>query len=372
MKLRSILAVCAVLAVAASPAFAVSEAYIWTTDDYYGGGGRCCGSLLVSNDIGGGAVADLDLAGVASAGGGRAGSDNLFGSYSMNIINGQVGVLGNSRLGGGGYDQNVVIRYGPNGTGRGMDNPGFIDERFPSEGHTRLNGFTQLGTRVYMTDSVGDPGPGTIRSYNSDGSFGAVVASSGLSHTLGDVETVKVGNSRFLAVSESKGNDPKISIWQTDGNNPATKLSEVITLSTGSTNTDYNPRIVARGNKVYALQAGNGVPAEVMAFTVDSAGTITQDANSPLVPRSSGPNLGGVRDISINPLNGRIAVWGLTGNNGEVREFSPNTDAFMGNLATHDYGSRGISSNFFITPEPATLGLMVIGSLCMLRRRRRA
>ena len=376
MKVRNLLAVCAVVALTAPGAFAAitSGVHIYTTDDYYGGGGRCCGSLKVSNDIGGGAAPVLYQTGVASAGGGIAGTDNMFGPYIMNFVNGGVGAIGNSRLGGGAFNANVVAPYGVGGSGAGTDTY-LVDSRFDGT-LTNLAGFSQIsGNNIYASDNRGSSAS-ELRSYKSDGSFGAVVVATGtnsLSNVVGDVETVKVGASRFIAVAEAKGSDPKISIWRVDGHNPATKLSEVVTLATTSTNTDSTPRIVATHNKVYALQQGAGVQPQVQAYTVDAAGNITEDANSPLVPRPS-PNLGQARDIHINPLNGRIAIWGFSGAgpDGEVREFSPNTGDFKGLLAGPTTSPRGTGSQFIITPEPATLGLMVIGSLCMLRRRRRA
>ena len=382
----------AVLALSAPSAFAaVTEMHIWTSDDVQAGSGRGQG-WASNNVIGGGAinlrttqVLDFDATP-------EPGADYLTPGYNYNVIGNMVYVVGDDRItGSGGRD--AVRRYPASGVHPGS-NTNFIDETFAidPEFNGGLSGVARIGNHLYVSDgcqgdtSICPNGPtGLGRTYRaSDG------ARLGLWHTgtpprtneqsdlaleLGDVVRVRApGGKQYLVVSEGIRGGPEISVWDVNqDDNIAAATSEISTSRLVSI-VSASPRT----NKIYALDRTRSAVDE---YAVSNSGVIAlvrtiATSASLQIESGQGAVLSGSnsRNIDVDPRNGNILIWGRSSANGTigvVNALSQIDGSFKGLIATASYG-EGISTAFTVTPEPATLGLMVMGGMMMLRRRRKA
>ena len=390
--MRSRLSVlCAVLALSASSAFgAVTEMYIWTGDNVLAGDGRGQG-WASNNGIPGGAFALRTTLVFEDDSTPVPGADHLQGgNENLNVIGSQVYAVG---MHPGGPRQNVVRRYPASGVHAGS-NTNFIDERFPTDPEFAgpLTSVARKGNYFYVpegcggsTDDCPNGATGLGRTYRAsdgarlglwhDGNPPRTNEQSDLAKDLSDIITVRSpGGKKYLVVSETgTRGGPELSVWDVNGDdNIAAATSEI-----GAP----DQRIVSAApwsNKIYAL---NRTDSKVDEYAVSNSGVISFSrtiATSGSLETESGQGavLSGsnARNIDVDPRNGNILIWGrsaASANVGVVNAIGQNTGSFNGLIATADYGD-GISSTFTVTPEPATLGLMVMGGMMMLRRRRRA
>ena len=395
---------CAVLALSASSAFAaIDDVRLWTTDDQYrGGNGR--GSAFASDNIVGNASINLRQTLVANLGG--VGGDDANGAYNFSVLGRGVGFT--LKETGVGNQSNVVRLYSADGT-TNLENR-YINEQpgqptVTADRPMTLRASAKLGPRVYVLDSGFGPNDPTseIRVYRGDNGKpvnAGLAEGKGVAYSAdpgGDgrstapfgtiakeaYEAVATRGGKFLVIAENRfggANSPGLSVWKPDAKGALTETSTIQSQDAqDNPSMEHDSVYVASdriSNVVYALHRDQGGGDRIDRYKIDSAGIIRRVSTVTHLFADGGTEVGQARAIGVNPRNGHVYSWGAqvgSGHVGEVWGWNGKSGEALGLIASADYGSsyNSISSEFLVTPEPATLGLMVVGGMLMLRRRRK-
>lgn len=269
------------------------------------------------------------------------------------------------------------------------------------------NGFQYLsqdrggnaGAKYYMTNNwsntSSDP-TGVVQRYGEDGFLidtwlgsagtahgntrgsdnGGTANSGGISVSLWAAEWGPDG--RYYVGESYRSTPGRISVWDDNGTDGRARFLGTLGPIGNSSSGGGRRRIIFDrfGNLVF-IHSGMNVVARISMGTEEDLSDYVDlgqwgDAG-PLNPITTvgTDQMVGVGDIAIDPRTGRlIAVTGGSARStiyGSYLEFSDVNAKFRGVI-----GSGASPRTFVITPEPATLGLMGLGSLLLLRRRRRA
>ena len=280
------------------------------------------------------------------------------------------------------FGQNVYIpsssartirRYNIDGTGMTqITNPDFSNESESFRGIAGYNG------KLYVADAgpalPNDP-TGEIRRYNLDGStdgmfyekssprgnppFGVVGKSPG---------RVRWFNDRLYIQEGGTGSPSRIGVFDAAGNklgnlDPGPGTAGLFTIRADGT--------------LFALDHTGDAATRVVSISIGTANDLSDYGAPVTFGEANGvdtPAMISVRDVGIDPRNGSlIALTGVfnTGQN-NILQFTGDTGDFVQTIASWTVGPDTGARELLVTPEPATLALVGLGSLLMIRRRRGA
>ncbi len=232
----------------------------------------------------------------------------------------------------------------------------------------------RYGADGFLIDTwLGTPGE---QHGNTRGSDNGGTANSGGIHT--SLWAANWGPDGRYYVGESyRGTTGRISVWDDNGTDGRARflgtLGPIGNASGGARRRILFDRF---GNLVYTESGMDSVSRISLGAATDLSDYVMLGQWGDAGPLNPVTQVGtdkmvSVRDIAIDPRTGRlIAVTGGSARStiyGSYLEFSDVNAKFRGVI-----GSGASPTTFVLTPEPATLGLMGLGSLLLLRRRRRA
>ena len=232
----------------------------------------------------------------------------------------------------------------------------------------------RYGNDGFLVDTwLGTPGEQHGNTRGSDN--GGTHNSGGIHTSLWAAEWGPDG--RYYVGESYRGQTGRISVWDDAGTDGRARflgtLGPIGNASGGGRRRLLFDRF---GNLVYAEGGTNQVKRISMGSATDLSDYVMLGQWGDAGPLNPITTIGtakmtSIGDIAIDPRTGRlIAVTGGSARDtvhGEYLEFSDVNGKFRGVI-----GAGASPRTFVITPEPATLGLMGLGSLLLLRRRRRA
>ena len=238
---------------------------------------------------------------------------------------------------------------------------------------------TSVVQRYASTGFLVDTWLGTagLQRHNTQGSDNGGTANSGGISTV--LSAATWGPDGRYYISEGYRSQPgRITVWDDNGTDGRARyLGSLGPFGTaGSSAVRGHMQFDRFGNLVFAESGYNRVTRVSLGTETDLSDYVTLGQWGDAGPYNPITEIGtnkinGLIDIAIDPRTGRlIAVTSGSGRStvrGEYLEFSDVNANFRGVI-----GSNDSPRNFVLTPEPATLGLMGLGSLLLLRRRRRA
>lgn len=250
-------------------------------------------------------------------------------------------LYGTTRIGGR-FDAGVVYSVGTDGSDFTLlhEFAGGVDDGYSSYGSLMLDGSTLYG----MTLFGGDSGGGTIFSVDTDGSNFALVHefAGGVSDGRAPYGSLTLGGSTLYGMTSSGGGFDEGTAFSvgTDGSNFV--LLHEFAAGVDDGESPYG-RLSLSGSTLYGITRLGG---DSNLGTVFSMGT-------------DGSNFALMREFAGGGDDGSIGMMG-----------------FMGSLTLDGsalYGMTVLGGDFdkgtvFVIPEPATLGLLLLGGLAMLRR----
>lgn len=231
---------------------------------------------------------------------------------------------------------------------------------------------------IYVSDQCpscpNDPA-GEIRRYNLDGSFNSMFHEIANPRTGGPFGSNPVDknagsmtwhNGRlYVESTNSNGSWGRISVFESDG----TFLGNLPGAGLQSPNT--GGRLAIRGDgTLFAMD--RGAIRTVRSWKLGTASDLSDYVDQGAFGEANGGDtlvMQGMSDIDIDPRTGALIVLARDGGDNTFQQFGSLTGDFIQEIArwTGDGANRMV-----IIPEPATLGLIAVGGMMILHRRRRA
>ena len=169
---------------------------------------------------------------------------------------------------------------------------------------------------------------------------------SGTDVTYNDIwylDSPATSTGEIIASVSSRGSMTVFGLSGTAAGVGATAISDPYSRSVDLTTTAANSLVIASFG-----MGGNGNTAVVQNV----------DADAPLIEATAVQT-----NVPSRPWDGHVTAYA------QVPTAGPGTYSFSGG---NQDGSHVIAAEFLVVPEPATMGLLAIGGLALLRRRRRA